>query len=183
VLSCECTEEAIGRDGRRMILRLLYLPFCQVVRWLALLARSSAAKEAALLVLRHELSVLRRQVPRPRVDWADRAIRAGLVRRLPRPVWRGLRVRPATLLRWHRDLVRRRWTYPRRRGRPGVTAEIRQLVLRLARENPTWGYRRVHAELSRLGCSIRASTVWTILQRAGVGSAPKRSALTWRQFL
>jgi putative transposase len=80
VLSCECTEEAVGRDDRRMILRLLYLPFCQVVRWLALLARSSAAKDVELLVLRHELSVLRRQVPRPGVDWADRAVLAGLLR-------------------------------------------------------------------------------------------------------
>ena len=93
-----------------MTLRLLYLLFCQVLRWLALLARSSAAKDAELLVLRHEVAVLRRQVARPRVDWADRAVLAGLARLLPRTVWRGLFVRPATLLRWHRDLVRRRWT-------------------------------------------------------------------------
>jgi putative transposase len=90
---------------------------------------------------------------------------------------------PTTLLRWHRDLVRRRWTYPHRRGRPGVALEIRHLVLRLARENPTWGYRRVHGELCRLGYKIGASTVWAILQRAGVDPAPKRSAVSWRQFL
>src|SRR6266508_783993 len=117
-----------------MTLRLLYLLLCQVLRWLALLARSSAARDAELLMLRHEVAVLRRQVARPRVDWADRAVLAGLVRLLPRPAWRGLFVQPATLLRWHRDLVRRRWTYPHRRGRPGVAAELRALVLRLARE-------------------------------------------------
>src|SRR6266487_1194867 len=102
-----------------MTLRLLYLLFCQVTRWLALLARSSAAKDAELLVLRHEVAVPWRQVTRPRVDWADRAVLAGLARLLSRPAWRGLFVQPATLLRWHRDLVRRRWTYPHRRGRPG----------------------------------------------------------------
>jgi transposase InsO family protein len=166
-----------------MALRLLYLLCCQVVRWLALLARSSAAKDAELLVLRHEVAVLRRQVTRPKVDWADRAVLAGLARLLSRPAWRGLFVQPATLLRWHRDLVRRRWTYPRQRGRPALSAELRELVLRLVRENPTWGYRRVHGELCRLGYRIGASTVWTILQRAGVAPAPKRSALTGRQFL
>jgi putative transposase len=100
-----------------------------------------------------------------------------------RPGWRGLLVQPATLLRWHRDLVRRRWTYPRRGGRPAVTTELRALVLRLARENPTWGYRRIHRELRRLGYGIGASTVWTILQRAGIDPAPQRTALSWRQFL
>jgi putative transposase len=166
-----------------MTLRLLYLLSCQVLRWLALLARSSAAKNAELLVLRHELAVLRRQVTRPRLDWADRAVLAGLARLLPRPSWRGMLVQPATLLRWHRDLVRRRWTYPHRCGRRGVAAELRALVLRLARENPTLGYRRIHGELCRLGFKLGASTVWTILRRAGVAPAPTRSALTWRQFL
>jgi putative transposase len=170
---------------RRMSLRLLYLLFCRVLRWLALLARSSASKDAELLMLRHEVQVLRRQVTRPRVDWADRAVLAGLARLLPRPSWNRMFVRPETLLCWHRDLVRRRWSYPHRRGRPAVAAELRALVVRLARENPTWGYRRIHGELGRLGYKdrIRASTVWAILHRAGVEPAPKRSALTWRQFL
>jgi putative transposase len=166
-----------------MTLRLLYLLFCQALRWLALLARSSAAKDAELLILRHEVVVLRRQVSRPRVDWADRAVLAGLARLLPRPTRHGLFVRPETLLRWHRDLVRRRWSSPHRRGRPAVAAELRPLVLRLAKENPTWGYRRIHGELGRLGFRIGAGTVWAILHRAGVDPAPTRSAVSWRQFL
>jgi putative transposase len=166
-----------------MTLRLLYLLLCQILRWLALLARSSAARDAELLLLRHEVAVLRRPMTRPRLDWADRAVLAGLARLLPRPAWRRLFVRPETLLRWHRDLVRRRWSYPHKRGRPGVTADLRALVLRLAKENPTWGYRRIHGELCRLGYRIGASTVWAVLHRAGVDPAPTRSAVSWRQFL
>jgi putative transposase len=166
-----------------MALRLVYLMFSQLMQWAVLVARDSAAKDVELLMLRHEVAVLRRQVSRPRVDWADRAVLAGLARLLPRRLRDGLFVRPATLLRWHRDLVRRRWTYPSRRGRPSIIAEIRTLVLRLASENSTWGYRRIHGELCRLGYRVGASTVWTILKGAGVDPAPTRSALTWRQFL
>jgi putative transposase len=152
--------------------------------WLALLARSSAAKDAELLVLRHQVAVLRRQVARPQVHWADRAVLAGLVRLLPGPAWRGLFGRPATLLGWHRDLVRRRWIYSHQCGRPPVAAELRALVLRLARENPTWGYRRYMASCAGSGTSSGpAPSGPSILQRAGVDPAPKRSAITWRQFL
>jgi putative transposase len=172
-----------GRDDDWMALRLIYLAFAQLVQWAALMARDSAAKDVELLMLRHEVAVLRRQVSRPRVDAADRAVLAGLAGLLPRRLREALFVRPATLLRWHRDLVRRRWTYPSRRGRPSVSAEIRGLVLRLAKENSTWGYRRIHGELCRLGYQVGASTVWTILKGAGVDPAPTRSALTWRQFL
>jgi transposase len=136
-------------------------------------------------MLRHEVQVLRRQSARPRVDWADRAVLAGLARLLPQPSWHRLFVRPETLLRWHQELIRRRWRDPHRRGRPPVTAERRALVVRLARENPAWGYRRIHGELGRLGYKgrIGASTVWAILHRPGVEPAPTRSALTRRQFL
>jgi transposase InsO family protein len=173
----------MGHDDRRMTLRLLYLMFCQVMGWLTLLARSSTVKDAELLMLRHEVAVLRRRVTRPRLDWADRAVLAGLARLLPRRSRRGSFVRPETLLRWHRDLVRRRWTYPHRRGRPSTSPEVHALVLQLARENPSWGYRRIHGELCRLGSRIGASTIWTILHRAGVDPAPTRSAVSWRQFL
>jgi hypothetical protein len=166
-----------------MTLRLLNLMFCQVIGWLALLARRSAAKDAELLMLRHEVAVLRRRVTRPRLGWADRTVLAGLAWLLPRRSRRGSFVRPETLLRWHRDLIRRGWTYPHRRGRPSTSPEVRAVVLRLARENPTWGYRRIHGELCRLGCRIGASTVWTILHRADVDPAPTRSAISWRQFL
>jgi putative transposase len=131
------------------------------------MSRRSAVKDAELLVLRHEVGVLRRQVARPRVDWgrSGAAGRVGSGAAAPDPA-RAL-VRPQTLLRWHRDPVRRRWTYLGRRGRPPMTGEVRELVLRLARENSTWGYRRVHGELCRLGYRVGASTVWTILNRAG----------------
>jgi len=154
-----------------MALRLLYLIFCKVLGWLVLLTRRSATKNAELLVLRHQVAVLRRQVARPQLDWADRAVLAGLSRMLPRSVWHGLFVQPATLLRWHRDLVRRRWTYPHRRGRPTVAAEIQSLVLQMARENSTWGYRASTASCAASGTasgpapSGPSSTVPVLLRR------------------
>jgi putative transposase len=168
-----------------MALRLLHLLACQVVSWLALLARRSAARDAELLVLRHEVAVLRRQVARSQVNRADRAVLAGLARLLPRPAWRGLLVQPETLLRWHRDLVRRRWSYPHRRGRPSLARRVARAGAAAGQGEPDLGDRRVHGERCRLGYMNRvgASTVWTILQRAGVAPAPVRSALTWRQFL
>jgi putative transposase len=131
--------------------RLLYLIMIRVFDWLLLLGRNQASKDAEIMVLRHEVAVLRRQVRQPRPDWAERAVLAALAR-LPPAVLRAHRlVTPGTLLAWLRRLITRKWTYPNRPGRPRIGREIRELVLRLAQENPAWGYRRVHGELRRLG--------------------------------
>jgi putative transposase len=167
-----------------MAFRLLYLVFCQLINWLALLARRQASKNAEILVLRHEVAVLRRQVARPRPSWPDRAVLSALTRLLSRKHRHNRFVTPGTLLRWHRGLVRRHWTQPHRPpGRPSTAPELRRLILRMAAENPTWGYRRIQGELTRLGYTIAPSTVWLVLQRAGIDPAPRRAGLTWRQFL
>jgi transposase len=128
--------------------------------------------------------VLRRQVHRPKLRQEDRLVLAALSRLLPQARWSAFFVTPATLLRWHRQLLARYWTSPHaRRGRPPVDPQLRALILRLARENPTWGHRRVQGELVRLGYQIAASTVWKVLHRAGVDPAPRRSGPTWTQFL
>ncbi len=147
----------------------------RVLSWLALLARAEAAKDVEILMLRHEVAVLRRSNPRPTTSWLDRAVFSALSRLLPAPLRQLRLVSPRTLLRWHSQLVTRRWTYPRRRpGRPRTAPPIRALVLRMARENPTWGYRRIQGELVGLGHSVAASTVWTILKAAGLDPAPRR---------
>jgi len=145
--------------------------------------RSEAFKELEIVVLRHELSVLRRQARRPQLTMADRVLLAAASRLLPRPNWRSFMVTPATLLRWHRRLVARRWTYGGRCGRPPIAEEIRALVLRLARENPRWGYQRIAGELNGLGVDVSATTVAKILRQAGLGPVGERSGLSWRAFL
>ena len=167
-----------------MALRLLYLTFIRLLSWLALLGRSSRSKDIEILVLRHQLAVLRRQVARPRLSWADRAVVAALAGRLPKARRLGMLVTPGTLLRWHADLVKRRWTYKRQRqGRPPIRPAVRRLVLRLAAENPTWGYRRITGELAGLGRKVAPSTVWAILKKAGINPAPRRSGPSWNEFL
>jgi putative transposase len=167
-------------------LRFAYLAVLRVFGWLALLARSDRAKDAEILILRHQIAVLQRQVKTPRVSWADRALLSALARQLSRGQLRHLRliISPRTLLRWHASLVRRRWAYPQRTsGRQRTAQAIRVLVLEMARDNPSWGYRRIHGELTGLGYRIAPSTVWQILKDAGIDPAPRRAGQTWRAFL
>jgi transposase len=172
-----------------MCLRFVFLLITRLTAWLRLARREEAWKTAEILLLRHQLGVLQRQQPRhPKLNWADRAFLATLLSVIPKARRHGLRllVTPDTILRWHRDIVRRRWTARSMRGktgRPATRRNIRALVLRLARENPGWGYRRIHGELAGLGVRVSASTVWEILKKAGIDPAPRRSGPAWPLFL
>src|SRR5512132_2071864 len=167
-----------------MLSRLAYLLLCRSFQLLVLLVRGAAAKDLAILVLRHQLTVLRRQVARPRLEPADRALLAAVSRVLPRARWSCFLVKPETLLRWHRRLVAGAWTYPHRQtGRPPLNPDVQTLIVRLARENPTWGYQRIKGELQRLGVGVSATAIRTTLRRHGLDPAPRRMATTWRAFL
>src|SRR5215207_1081382 len=168
-----------------MVLSFAYWSLRRLLELVVLRFRSEREKEIEILLLRHQLRVLERQVARPQLTPADRALLAAFSRVLSRQRWKSsVFVTPATLLRWHRELVARRWTYPHRRpGRPPTGAEVCELVVRLARENPGWGYRRIQGELVGLGIRLAASTVWTILQKAEIEPAPKRVEASWTAFL
>ena len=172
-----------------MCLRFVFLLITRLTSWLRLSQREETWKTAEILILRHQLAVLQRRQPRRlALDWADRAFLATLFAVIPKARRQALRllVTPDTIVRWHRDIVRRRWAARSMRGkagRPAARRNIRALVLRLARENPGWGYRRIHGELAGLGAKIAASTVWEILKNAGLDPTPRRADPTWPQFL
>jgi putative transposase len=154
-----------------------------VIDLLVLRGRTARSKDVEILVLRHQLAVLQRQIARTRFAPEERAVLAAFARVLRRDRWSIFLVQPETILRWHRRLIVKHWTYPHRCGRPSTLTETRRTIVRFARENPTWGYRRIHGELARLGITIAASTVWTILKAAGIDPAPNRASESWTTFL
>jgi putative transposase len=168
----------------RMVWSFVYLALRRLLELMVLCWRSADAKQVEILVLRHQLAILRRQHPRPRLQPKDRALLAALSRLLPRRRWSILVVTPATLLRWHRRMVPRRWTYPAPgRGRPSVPQQAQTLIVRLATENPCWGDQRIRGELLRLGCQVSASSIARVLRANGLQPAPRPASTTWRSFL
>ena len=160
---------------------IFYRFFTTLVR---LSARSGRSKDLEIIVLRHQLVVLRRQAARPQLTNDDRTLLGAIAAALPRPKRSGWIVTPDTLLRWHRRGIARHWAQPSQApGRPSTGSEIRRLIIEMATNNPTWGYRRIHAELTNLGHRLGASTVWRILKQHGIEPAPQRSSVTWPQFL
>jgi putative transposase len=167
-----------------MLLKLAYLTLCRSIQLLVLLARGEAAKDLEILVLRHQLTVLRRQVPRPKLEPADRALLAAVSRVLPRARWSCFLVQPDTLLGWHRRLVAGAWTHPyHQTGRPPLDQEVQQLIVRLARESPRWGDQRIQGQLLHLGVRVSATASRSTLRRHGLEPAPRSTAGTWRTFL
>jgi putative transposase len=166
-----------------VLVSFIYVVACRLFAFVLLLARSERSKELEILLLRHELSILRRQARRPRLRESDRLVLAALSRVMPRPSWQAFVVTPETLLRWHRRIVAHRWTYPHRRpGRPPLEPQVRELILRLARENSQWGYVRIVGELRKFGITVSPTLVRNVLAGA-VPPAPRRAASSWRKFL
>lgn len=168
-----------------MLFALLYLVLRRLFRLAGSSGSEDLSKDVEILVLRHQLKVLRRQAGRPRLRRLDRVVLAAASRVLPRPAWSSFMLSPQTLLRWHRELVRRKWTYRRKHrvGRPPLDPAACELILRLARENRRWGCVRIQGELAKLGIRVSATTIRALLRRHGLGPAPRRSGPTWSQFL
>jgi putative transposase len=167
-----------------MVFSFLYLAIRALLGALVRSRRGLQVKDIELLVLRHELEILRRQVAQPKLGAADRALLAAAACHLPRSSIGVFLVTPRTLLRWHQALVRRKWRQPAgRRGQPRVPTDVRELVLLLARENPRWGHRRICGELAKLGLNVSPTSIRRLLARAGLGPAPRRAGPSWREFL
>jgi hypothetical protein len=165
-----------------VVLSILYVALQRVLQLLFLRFGSTLSKDLEIVVLRHQIAVLRRQVRRPAFRAADRVFLSAASRVLPRINWSAFVVTPATLLRWHRLLVAKGWTYTRPPGRPPIAADVRALIIRLARENPRWGYQRIVGELKSLGVAVSATTIKKILRAEGLGPTVRRGP-SWREFL